>query len=166
MSLGDRLIDELKRGADGPVAVDRDEVRATVDVAGSGPYGAEVRGVTVERTQPRGSDDPDRAQRMQQTTDRMGQAGYLDEPLQPLEMDSASGKGVLRTRRDRVRGREYYEVSVDGGDRVDVERFRGHADGGRERVSSNYGHGVLRRLVNDLEEAVGDRRERVRPEDE
>ena len=166
MSLGKRLVDKLKRGVTGPIEVQHEEVRASADVVGSGPYGAEVRGVTVERTHPRGAEDPDRGERMQRTADKLAETGYLDEPLQPLELDAASGKGVLRTERGEVKDREYYEVSIDGGDRVDVERFRGRGEGGRERLASNYGHGVLKRLVDDLEEAVGDRRERVRAEDE
>jgi len=163
MTLGKRLVDKLKTGSEGPVEVVHDEVRATADVVGSGPYGAELRGLTIERTEPRGPDDRSRSKRTTGAVERIASdVGYLSEPVKPLEVDASSGRGILRTARGSVTDREYYEITVEGGDRVDVERYRGRDGGGRDRVSSNFGHGVLKRLVEDLEEVVGDRREAVR----
>lgn len=156
MSLGDRLVDELKKASQpGSVSAEQDGVRATADVAGSGQYGADVRGISVERTEPR---DPDgRGERMGRAVERIaGRVKYLSEDLEPLEADPASGRGVLRTRRADVKGREYWEVEVDGGDRVDVGRYRGSDDGGRERLAENFGHGATKRLVDDLAGAMGD----------
>lgn len=167
MSLGKRLIDKLRTGAEGPVEVTHEEVRARADVVGSGPYGSEIRGLSIERANPRGAEDATRGDRMQGIVDTVAtEVGYLPEPLKPLEVDARAGRGILRTERRSVTGREYYEISVDGGDRVDVDRFRGREAGGRDRVSSNFGHGVLKRLVDDLEEVVGDRRKRVRSGEE
>ena len=163
MSLGGKVIDELKAGRRGPVEVTDGDVRARVDVVGSGSYGSEVRGVSVERTEPRGAADAHRGARMSGAVKAIGdRVRYLAEPIAPLESDESSGRGILRTERAAVRGREYYEVEVDGGDRIDVGRFRGTDTGGRDRVSENYGHRLLEKLVDDLEEVVRDRRDEVR----
>jgi len=167
VSLGSELVERLKAGASGSIEVDDGTVRARVAIRGSGQYGADVEEVLVERLEPRGSADPDRGRRMEEIVEAVGRdLTYLPEALQPLEADPASGRGVLRTTRRSVRDREYYEVSVEGGDRVDIQRFRGHAEGGRARVVENYGHGILRRVVDDLEGLVRDRRERVGDEDD
>ena len=160
-------MEKLKKGSDGPVEVTHEDVRATADVVGSGPYGSEIRGLSVERERPRGEADPARGERTTRAVEKIAsEVGYLSEPIAPFEVDAASGKGVLRTKRSAVKGREYVEIEVDGGDRVDVGRFRGKAEGGRERLGSNIGHGVLRRLVDDLEHVVGDRREKPRDPEE
>ena len=154
MSLGHKLVDELKRGASGPVEVSDGEVRATADVGGSGPYGAELRGLSVERTS---AAEGDAGEQMERVVGEIAErVQYLPERIVPLETDAASGRGVLRTRRDQVEDKEYYEFSVEGGDRVDVGRFRGSSGGGRERVTDNFGHRVIERLVDDLADVVGD----------
>lgn len=160
MSLGDELVQKLKQATrKGEVEAEDDGVRATADITGSGPYGAEVRGVSVERKAPAAGD---RGEQLERTVDSIaGRVRYLSEELEALESDAASGRGILRTRRAAVREREYWELEVDGGDRIDVGRFRGSASGGRERLAENFGHGTLRRLVDDLAEVVGDP-----PEDE
>jgi len=166
VSLGDRLVEKLKGGADGPVEVEADAVKATVDVVGSGPYGSEVRAISIERKAPRGADDAERARRFQQTVDGIAErVNYLPERVVPFETAPSQGRGLLRTPRGQVDGREYYEVTVDGGDRVDVERFRGRDAGGRDRITDNYGHGVLKRLVDDVADLVGDRREAIRSDE-
>jgi hypothetical protein len=158
MSLGDRLVDKLKKAPKrGELGVEDEGVRATADVVGSGPYGAEVRGISVERTAPRQDGAPPPGERMQRAVERIErEVRYLSEPLEALECDPASGRGILRTRREAVKGKEYFEVEVAGGDRVDVGRFRGGSDGARSRLKQNFGHDALRRLVDDLSEVVGD----------
>lgn len=160
MSLGDALIDKLKKATrKGELEVEDEGVRATADITGSGPYGAEVRAVSVGRKE---AGDGDRGERMERAVGEISRrVGYLGEELEALERDAASGRGVLRTKRAAVKGREYWELEVDGGDRVDVGRFRGSVSGGRERLTENFGHGTIKRLVDDLAEVVGDP-----PEDE
>ncbi len=153
MSLGNKPVDQLKRGVSGPVEVSEGEVRATADVGGSGPYGAELRGLSIERTSPAEGGGEAMERVVEAIAERIQ---YLPERIVPLETDASSGRGVLRTRRDQVREREYYEFAVEGGDRVDVGRFRGAAGGGRERIADNFGHRVIERLVDDLADVVGD----------
>ncbi len=153
-TLGEQLVERLRDTAHREVEASTDGVRARARVAGSGPYGCELEGLTVEREEP--LDDVDRGERAAAVTHAIARkVDYLSEPLQPLEVDRTSGRGQLRTRRDRVRGHEYYEVEVDGGDRVDVSRYQyDRASGERHAVSDNQGHGVIRRLVDDLSELI------------
>lgn len=154
MSLGDDLVDKLKRGTSGPIEVTDGDVRATAEVGGSGPYGAELRGLKIERTSASGRDVAEATERaIGRITERVQ---YLPERLEALEVDAASGRGILRTRRSQVRNQEYYEVDVQGGDRVDVHRYRFNREAGkRERVGDNLGHRVIGRLVDDLVDVVG-----------
>ena len=152
MSLGDALVEQAKKATrEGEVEVSDGGISARADLLGSGPYGAEVRGISVQR------EEPGEGDRLQRTVESIVErVRYLSEGLEPLEVDPASGRGILRTKRSEVRGREYWELEVDGGDRVDVGRFRGSTSGGRERLPENFGHGTLRRLVDDLAEVLGD----------
>ncbi len=162
-TLGERLVEQLRAGGQREVEATVDGVRARAQVAGAGQHGCELEGLTVERTQPRG--DAGRGDRTSDVTEAIARRiDYLAEPLQPLELDRGAGRGQLRTRRDRVRGHEYYEIEVSGGDRIDVKRYRfDPASGAREPVSSNHGHGVLRRLVDDLSDLM-ERRGGPRPD--
>jgi len=150
MSLGDQLIDALRSGASGQVTSELEGVRVTADVTGSGPYGADLRALQVERTEPLG--ETRRRGRLGEAVEAISERiTYLPERLEPIESDGESGRAVLRTSRGQVQDREYYEFQVEGGDRVDVGRYRGRADtGGRDVLAENFGHGVLRRLVDDL----------------
>lgn len=149
-TLGEQLVDRLRDTGHREVEACADGVRARARVAGSGPYGCELEGLTVERESPR--DEAGRGERAADVTDAIARRiDYLSEPLQPLEVDRRTGRAQLRTRRDRVRGHEYYEVEVDGGDRVDVARYRyDRTSGERQAVPDNQAHGVIRRLVDDL----------------
>lgn len=163
MSLGRDLVDKLKEGAsasEGFVEVSHQGIKARAEVSGSGPYGADVRAISVEREAPRGPDDPQRGDRLQDAMDQLDERlGYLPEQVAPLEVDLSSGRGVMRTCRGEVKGREYYEIRVEGGDRIDMERFRGRAaEPGRDRLEENFGHRVIERLVDDFRDVVGDRR--------
>jgi hypothetical protein len=166
MSLGARVVDALKKGATGAVEAEEGGVRARVDVVGSGPYGADVRGISVERSGASGAGgaggaggakDPDRARRTGEAVRAIERrVDYLPERVKAHEVEPAQGRGVLRTEPRQVRDREYYEVEVDGGERVDVHRYRWEPGrSGREQVPENFGHKILRRLVDDLGGIVG-----------
>lgn len=162
-TIGERMVDALRGGDRRDVEVSADGVRARARVVGSGPYGCDLESLSVER-EPRG--DADRGARTAAVTEAIARRlDYLSEPLEPLEIDASSGRGQLRTRRDRVRHHEYYEVEVAGGDRVDLRRYRyERSSGERHLVSENHGHGVIRRLVDDLNEVL-DRRAAPRQEE-
>ena len=164
-TLGEQLVEQLRDSDQRSVEATVDGVRASARVLGAGPYGCELEGLTVEREQPR--DESTRGQRTADVTEAIARRiDYLAEPLQPLELDVASGRGQLRTKRDRVRRREYYEIDVDGGDRIDVSRYRYDPEsGGREAIPDNQGHGTIRRLVDDLSDVM-ERRTRPRRDDD
>jgi hypothetical protein len=77
------------------------------------------------------------------------QGTLLPERLERFEVDAASGRGILRTARDQVRGREYYEVEVTEGG-IDFARYKYTAPGEREVLGENFGHDSLKRFVDDL----------------
>jgi hypothetical protein len=140
-SLGKQLVREAAAAGAGPVEASAGGLTASADVVGAGPYGAEVRGVQVS-----GGSRP-----VGEVVDALaGSLDFLPEPIEPFEVGAA--RGVLRTRRDRVRDREYYEVVVEEG-AVDVGRFRGRSGGGRDRLSENLGHRSLERLVDAVADA-------------
>jgi len=148
-TLGRELVDALKEGVVGEVSVEQGALRARATVRGSGRYGAELDGLTVERAEAPGDTD-----RTDEVTHGIAErVDYLPEPLELLELGPE--RGQLRTRRDRVQGGEYFEVDVAGGRRVDVGRVRfAHETKQRHRQSYSTGHGVLRRLVDDLAELI------------
>ena len=152
-SLGRDLVEALKGGAAGEVSAERDGLRAKATVRGSGLYGSEIEGLTVE-TEERGL--PSRAERTGHVVHGIAErVDYLGEPLDALELAGEHGRGQLRTRRDRVQDGEYFEVDVHGGDRVDVRRVRYDRETReREGKTHNAGHGVLRRLVDDLADLI------------
>ncbi len=144
MSLGKALVDELRNGTAGPVEVQDEGVVVTADVVGSGPYGAELRGLRIE-----GGGALDVQDASEALVDRVN---YLPERLEALEVEAQ--RGILRTARDQVKDREYYELEVAEG-RVDLGRFRYDAEAGaRSRVPENFGHRMIERLVDDLAEVL------------
>ncbi len=152
-SLGRDLVDALRGGATGEVCVERGGIKARAQVRGAGLYGADLDGLTVE-TEPRA--EADRGARTRAVVHGIAErVGYLAEPLEALELSPEHGRGQLRTRREHVRGGEFYEVDVAGGDRVDVHRVRyDRARQEHHQQPHNAGHGVLRRLVDDLAELI------------
>lgn len=153
-TLGEALVDALREQAGGEAVVETGGLRASARTAGAGRYGSELEQLTVEREAPRAS--AGRAERTRGVTEGIaGRVDYLGEPLELLECAPSHGRGQLRTRRDRVRGGEYFEVDVQGGDRVDVQRVRWNRETGeREQRSHNAAHGTLQRLVDDLAELI------------
>lgn len=143
MSLGKALVDELRKGTAGPVEVQDEGLRATADVVGSGPYGAELRGLRIEG----GAADPAAA-----SDAVIERVNYLPERLEALEVEPE--RGILRTARDQVKNGEYYELEVTGGS-VDLGRYRYDAEqGARARVPENFGHRLIERLVDDFAEVL------------
>ena len=150
-TLGDDLVDALGRG-ELDVQVERRGLRARAKARGAGPYGADVEEISVERGEGRGPvGAEERTGRVAHgIADRVD---YLAEPLEVLE--HTGERGQLRSRRERVRDGEYYEVDVHEGDRVDVTRQRWDRETRQRRpISRAEGHDTLRRLVDDLGELI------------
>ena len=145
MSVGEALVEALRGAPPGPVEVDVQGFQASVDVVGSGPYGAEVRGLRIRG----GSRD------VEAVVDAIAErVTYLPERLERFEVDAASGRGLLRSAREQVRDREYYEVEATPG-QVDFGRFRFTEPGARATLGENFGHRDVRRLVDDLCDILG-----------
>ncbi len=144
MTLGEELEGALRGAEGGTVEASAGGRRAIVEVAGVGPYGAEVRRLRVEGG---GGAIEDVVDAIADVID------YLPERVERFEV--GPGRGLLRTARAQVKDREYYEVEVTDG-AVDFARFRFSGPGERVVVGENLGHRELRRLVDDLNEALGD----------
>jgi|GEM_PF-2193182 len=141
-TLGEALVREVSRAAGEPVEAAAGGLVASADVVGSGPYGAEIRGVRVTGG----------ARAVRDVVDALASGlEFLPEPVEPFEVGDT--RGILRTRRSAVLDREYYEVSVEDGV-VDFARYRGALGGGRERLSDNFGHRSIERLVDAVAGAV------------
>lgn len=156
MSLGARVIERLRSAPDPVVEVDDGVVRVRVDVAGAGPYGADLRRLEVTPLSPGGPVDVvRRAERIE------GAVLGLPEPLVRHEVDGRLGRAVLRTRPDALRDGEYDECWVEGDGRVDLGRYRGAtSDAPRQPRSMNLGLRAVERLIDTIGEVVrgGDER--------
>lgn len=78
-----------------------------------------------------------------------GDLRELGEAVAPVEVDPVLGGGILRTRPDDMRDREYFEVGVRP-DRAEIRRYRVGADGGRERADWTLTRDQLRRLIDGI----------------
>lgn len=136
-TLGDALGEALRTAEPGVVEVEQHGRRVIAEVAGAGPYGADLKRLRVEGE----FDVPAAVDAIEQAVTR------LPERLERFEVEPT--RGVLRTAREQVRDREYYEVEVTP-DGIDFARYRYRGPGERELVTENYGRRELKQLVDDL----------------
>ena len=138
-TLGRRVTDALS--GPGTVQAAAGGLDATVEVAGAGPYGADVHRVRVD-----GEVD------VEAVVDAIVRTvTWLPEALERFEVTAE--RGLLRTARERVRDREYYEVEVTPSG-VEFGRFRQTEPGRREVVRANFGLRSLERLVDEIAGAI------------
>lgn len=159
-SLGDKLIRALKNSAGSgkrSIEVEHEGTTAAADVNGSGPYGSSIDRLTVvgpdrERPDPQAGEDVARQARA--IVDRVT---YLPEHLREHEIDAGLGGGVLRSRPEEMRDREYHEIELDRGRQAEVSRYRyDAAETRRDRIPQQYSHEALERLTDDLGAVLGE----------
>jgi hypothetical protein len=158
-SLGGKLIRALKNSSGSgkrSLEVEHDGTTAAADVNGSGPYGSSLDRLTVV--------GPDRAAHGRERTDEgagdaverqaraiVDRVTYLPERLREHEVDGGLGCGILRSRPEEMREREYHEVELGNGRQAEVSRYRyDPAETRRDRIPQQYSHEALERLTDDL----------------
>jgi hypothetical protein len=163
--LGGKLIRALKNSTGSgkrAIEVEHEGTTAAADVNGSGPYGSSVDRLTVvgpdraahgrERTEEQASTAIERQARA--IVDRVT---YLPEHLREHEVDGGLGRGVLRSRPEEMRDREYHEVELGNGRQAEVSRYRyDPAETRRDRIPQQYSHEALERLTDDLGAVLGE----------
>ena len=162
-SLGSKLVRALKNSSGSgkrEVEVEHDGTMARADVNGSGPYGSSVDRITVvgadrERTEEEAGDAIRR-----QAAGIVERVTYLPERLREHEVDAGLGGGVLRSRPEEMRDREYHEIKLDRGRDAEISRYRyDPKQTRRDRIPQHYSHEALERLADDLSDVLGDEEE-------
>ena len=159
-SLGSKLVRALKNSSGSgkrEVEVEHDGTTARADVNGSGPYGSAVDRITVvgpDRERTEGEAGEAVARQAGAIVDRVT---YLPERLREHEVEASLGGGVLRSRPDEMRDREYHEIKLDGGRDAEISRYRyDPTRTRRDRIPQHYSHEALERLADDLSDVLGD----------
>ena len=158
VSVGQRLVDTLKNSAgSGPrtVEVEEDGITVRAKVKGSGPYGSNLEQLSVERPDGERVGDGERSPVERQAHDIVERVTYLPERLRKHEVEGGLGRGILRSRPEDMRDREYQELDLLEGRKIDVMRYKFAVKGGkRKRIPQSFGHENLRRLADDLAEVL------------
>lgn len=136
----DEALDAL--GQDGGTAVVEDgRGRVEVEAAEVDRLGVRLRSVRVTVRSPRAV--VAECERLPRDLRDLG------EPVEPVEVDPQLEGGVLRTRADALRDREYFEVGVRP-DRTEIRRYRVGSDGVRARADWTMTREQLRRLLDGV----------------
>jgi len=155
-TVGQKLVDALKNSAgSGPRTVDVEEggIAVRAKVKGSGPYGSNLDQLSVERPDGELADDGSPVE--QQADAIVERVTYLPERLRKHEVEGGLGRGILRSRPEDMRDREYQELDLLEGRKIDVARYKFGVKGGkRKRIPQSFGHENLRRLTDDLAGAL------------
>jgi hypothetical protein len=130
-----------KKGKTGEVVVKKGGAEAVVDVAD-----ADRLGITVKRVKVSHGKDRDVAEEAAALPERLK---ALPEPVEPVEVDPGLGGAILRTGREKMRNREFFQVDVGKRD-VEVRRYRVERDGRRE-VDFTMTRDKLGELIDELE---------------
>lgn len=136
----DAALDALE-GAGEARATTPSGAEVAVEAEAVGPIGVRVRKVRLQRAAP-----VDLQRECEELPERLRALG---ERVVPVEVSPVLGGGVLRTRPEDMRSREFYQVEV-GPDSAELSRQRIY-DEGREEVDFDLTRDQLRRLVDELE---------------
>jgi hypothetical protein len=138
----DETLDALD-GEAGEVEIVIEGARATVDVVAVDKLGLTVREVGVCRERPF-----DLVEECAALPDKIRS---LPHRLHPVEVAPELGGGVLRSRPEEMRRREFFQVDLTGDRNVGVRRFRVGDDGQREQTDFT----LTREQLGDLVEELG-----------
>jgi len=147
MSLADALRDKLQLPGvkPGPVEVETEGGFAQVDLVEGDGIGVRVNRVRVNVSG--GASVDDRARRICERVRCLG------DRLVPVEVEPRLQGGILRSDPSDMRGREYFEVGLDGSGAT-VERYRADPDCGRDRHPFTLTHDQLDELVDDIHKSL------------
>lgn len=137
----DKALDALD-GSEGQVEAEVPGGQATVDVVAVDGLGVKVRGVKVHRSKPFELETECR-----ELPDRVRS---LPHRLQPVEVDPLLGGGVLRSRPEEMRKKEFYQVDLVGDRDVGVRRYRVGKDGQRSPIDFTMTREQLGDLIDEI----------------
>ena len=137
----DTALDALD-GVAGQVKADVPGGQAVVDVVAVDGLGVKVREVKVARSKPF-----DLATECAALPDRVRS---LPHRIQPIEVDPILGGGLLRSRPDEMRKREFYQVDLVGQKEVGVRRYRVAKSGDREQLDFTLTREQLGDLIDEI----------------
>ena len=74
----------------------------------------------------------------------------LPHRVQPVEVDPVLGGGMLRSRPDEMKKREFYQVDLSGQREVGVRRYRVQSDGQRKQTDFTLTREQLGDLIDEI----------------
>lgn len=134
-------LDALK-GAAGEVKADVPGGEAVVSVVAVDGLGVKVRHVKVARTKPF-----DLEVECELLPERIRS---LPHRIQSVEVDPVLGGGLLRSRPEEMRKREFYQVDLVGQKEVGVRRYRVTKSGEREPIDFTLTREQLGDLIEEI----------------
>jgi hypothetical protein len=156
MSLNRKIDDALDATvAPGPVVIENDTRRVTLDVVASGPVGLAFSTLTIAALTPEDRTSESLASWAESLAARVT---YLMEPLTLLEHDPGAGELVLRSHSPTARGdvRAYYEIRLDRNGTLMLSRVAfDEATRRRRPAPCQMTREVLERLVDDCVASAG-----------
>ena len=129
-------------GEAGEVRADLDGGKATVDVVAVDRLGVKVREIRVERNKPF-----DLVSECEVLPDRLRS---LPHRVKPVEVDPTLGGGVLRSRPEEMKKKEFYQVDLSGDREVGVRRYRVQSDGQRKQTEFTLTREQLGDLIDEI----------------
>ena len=139
-TLNDAL-DEMDEPS-GEVHAELNGTQATVDVVAVDRLGVKVREVRVRRNEP--------FELVTECESLPERIRSLPHRVQPVEVDPTLGGGVLRSRPEEMRKKEFYQVDLSGDRSVGVRRYRVQSDGQRKQTDFTLTREQLGDLIDEI----------------
>ena len=139
-TLNDAL-DEMDEPS-GEVYAELNGTQATVDVVAVDRLGVKVREIRVRRNEP--------FELVTECESLPERIRSLPHRVQPVEVDPTLGGGVLRSRPEEMRKKEFYQVDLSGDRSVGVRRYRVQSDGQRKQTDFTLTREQLGDLIDEI----------------